>query len=100
MFRTLHNLQALRGAACLSVIVYHIWIWGKAWYDASTPILQEVRWFGNGSLDVFFVLSGFLIPYTQAGQIGKPSEAPRFLLRRLWRVYPAYWVILACAVAG
>lgn len=96
MGRTFHNLQALRGAACLTVIWFHVTDWERQ-YGVRTPLFEQVRWVGTGCVDVFFALSGFLIPYSQAGRMGRPAAGPVFLLRRLWRIFPTYWAILAAS---
>lgn len=99
MGRTLHNLQALRGVACLLVVWLHAAEWERE-YGVRTPVFREIKWFGNAGVDLFFVLSGFIITYTQAGHFGRPRAIPGYLVRRLWRIYPTYWVVLlASAVA-
>jgi peptidoglycan/LPS O-acetylase OafA/YrhL len=51
-------------------------------------------WIG---VDVFFVLSGFLVSgllfreYARTGAI----DAKTFLIRRAWKIYPAFWVMIA-----
>ncbi len=58
--------------------------------------------FGAAGVDIFFVLSGFLMLYTNAPQFGKDGAWRIFLLRRVVRIVPLYWlctliVILAYA---
>lgn len=98
---TLHNLQALRGLACLLVVFYHAagWeclIWSK-WY-----VLTPVRWVGYAGVDLFFVLSGFIIAWTHVDQLGDGKKLPRYLLRRAWRIYPVLWAsaVVAAVVAN
>ena len=82
MSRTLSNLQALRGIACLLVVWLHVAVWERE-YGVRTPLLREVKWFGSAGVDLFFVLSGFIITYTQAAHFSDPflrkehSLAPR-----------------------
>jgi peptidoglycan/LPS O-acetylase OafA/YrhL len=97
--QTYHNLQALRGAACLAVIWLHLWHWERD-YGVSTPLFEHVRWFGTAGVDVFFALSGFLMAYTQAGRAGRARAVPGFVFRRLWRVLPAYWVVLSVSAVA
>src|SRR5687768_11681774 len=96
MNQTLHNLQALRGAAALVVVWFHLWGWEGA-YGRSTPVFDQVRWFGFAGVDFFVALSGFIIVYTQARHLGRPSAVPGYLFRRLWRVYPTFWVAMILA---
>jgi exopolysaccharide production protein ExoZ len=72
----LHNLQALRAAAALAVVYFH------ATSEAGLNLSFNI---GAHGVDVFFVISGFIISYIAA-------HAPeRFFLRRLIRVVPFYW---------
>src|SRR5436853_190491 len=57
----LHNLQALRGAACLVVVLYHaLALWGPD--GVVKPLQVPVQCFDFGAVDVFFLLPrrGFL----------------------------------------
>jgi exopolysaccharide production protein ExoZ len=60
------------------------------------------RWlheFGGSGVDIFFVISGFIMMITQSDMGGKKREysARQFLMRRLLRVVPLYWVLTALA---
>ena len=93
MKQTLHSLQALRGVAVLLVVWFHLWGW-ESNYGLSTPIFDQVRWFGFAGVDLFFALSGFVIAHTQSHHLGRPRAVPGYLFRRLWRIYPTFWVAL------
>lgn len=60
-------------------------------------------WIGPAGVDLFFVISGFIICYTaaKAGRedIAPISAATRFGIKRLFRVYPVYWAVLALSFA-
>jgi peptidoglycan/LPS O-acetylase OafA/YrhL len=92
----IHNLTALRGAACLVVVFAHLHGWDVA-FGVDTPVFREVRWVGVGCLDLFFVLSGFIITATNHRHFGRPAAVPGYLFRRVWRVYPTYWAAMALA---
>ena len=93
MRKSFDNLQAARGIACLSVVIYHIAIWEAA-YGISTPLLRAIRWFGFAGVDLFFVLSGFIITYAHWDQLGHRHVVPKYLFRRAWRIYPTYLFVL------
>jgi peptidoglycan/LPS O-acetylase OafA/YrhL len=93
-----HNLQALRGVACLMVVLFHLGNYEKL-FGVRTPLFREIQWFGFAGVDLFFVLSGFLIASANRKYLGRPAAVPGFLFRRFWRIYPMYWVALAVAVA-
>lgn len=67
------NLQALRAFAALSVVYLHAAI--------TTPFAV-----GNFGVDVFFVISGFIMSHVCA------TDPSRFIARRLARIVPLYWL--------
>jgi peptidoglycan/LPS O-acetylase OafA/YrhL len=87
----LPGLDLLRALAIGWVLLYHASLWGLA------PRQNPLVGFGWMGVDLFFVLSGFLI----AGQLLRPfarGQRPsygRFLTRRALRTLPAYLVIVA-----
>lgn len=83
----LENLQALRGVAALLVVVAHI-----GGIGLSNPALLGFP-FAQGviGVDIFFVLSGFVMALKADEAWGKGGV---FLLRRAWRIYPVYWAAL------
>lgn len=95
-------LTGLRGVAALWVFLYHAWVFSQprlmlvnlAGTTLDFTPLFSIGWVG---VDIFFVLSGFLIsmPYVRAGfgRTVSPSTVS-FLRRRVLRVFPAYWVQL------
>jgi peptidoglycan/LPS O-acetylase OafA/YrhL len=80
-------LDSLRGIAALSVVFFHI-----SWMNP-TESLGYVR---NSYLmvDVFFVLSGFVIFYAYHNKLGTLAEERRFLWLRFWRLYPLHFAFL------
>lgn len=90
MRETLRGLQALRGVACLLVVFYHLHQ-NEAKFGIGMPYLGPFRWFGYAGVDLFFVISGFVIAHAHRGRLGQPRLVPGYLARRAWRVYPAYW---------
>ncbi|ARP92223.1 hypothetical protein CAL14_19650 [Bordetella genomosp. 9] len=81
-------LQLLRGVAALMVVVFH----ARTYVSELSPN-EPLRWvtdpFSTG-IDLFFVISGFVMVYTtQSEQSRKPSD---FFVKRLSRIVPAYIV--------
>ncbi len=97
MRTTLHNLQGLRGIACLLVLGIHLGGW-ESQFGIAREFLRPFLWFGYGGVDLFFVISGFIIAYSQADSFGKPRAIPGYLFRRFWRVYPLFWIMMLIAV--
>jgi exopolysaccharide production protein ExoZ len=83
------SLQALRAFAAIMVVVYHAQALCHKY--AAGPSLTEGILGESGSygVDLFFVLSGFVILLT----VHKTDSGPGgFLLRRLIRIVPLYWL--------
>jgi exopolysaccharide production protein ExoZ len=76
------SIQYLRGLAALSVLVTHALQWPLT--EMNMALLKT----GRLGVDVFFVISGFIIT-TIAGD--GPINPKQFLVRRAFRILPAYW---------
>jgi exopolysaccharide production protein ExoZ len=69
------------------------------------PNIAWVHHFLFAGVDVFFVISGFLITTTALAQrrapawSGRVSISARFFAKRFLRIFPVYWVVLICSVA-
>lgn len=59
--------------------------------------MKEVAWLGNFGVDVFFVISGFIMIYAHFDDFGKSGASQRFLFKRLVRIVPNYWFLTAVA---
>jgi peptidoglycan/LPS O-acetylase OafA/YrhL len=84
------GLDLLRALAIVVVVIYHAGIMGF-------PLTGRVHRFGWIGVDLFFVLSGYLI----GGQLlaplvhGQRLNFGTFFARRVLRIMPAYFVVLA-----
>ena len=84
----LNNIQVLRALAALNVVVFHI-IGNSISYGQPTSLDILDGW-GACGVDVFFVISGFVMAYTQARKRKPPLE---FLKDRVRRIVPIYWLL-------
>jgi exopolysaccharide production protein ExoZ len=50
---------------------------------------------GAAGVDLFFIISGFIIVYASEPLFGKPAGPQVFFLRRLIRIAPLYWTVTA-----
>jgi peptidoglycan/LPS O-acetylase OafA/YrhL len=88
----LFGLDTLRALAIVVVMLYHLTIFGEL-----PRRILPVTYFGSMGVDLFFVLSGFLIgqqalkPYLT----GQRLSITEFYRRRAYRILPAYLVVLA-----
>lgn len=95
------SLQLLRAFAALSVLWFHasraVTVASDGRFDFAAPWLvhyEALRDFGAVGVDIFFVLSGFLMTHI-AGQLTPGvRSARRFVIRRFWRIWPAYALVM------
>lgn len=90
--RRLPGLDVLRAAAIVWVMLFHSWIVGGL--NASFSLVQTTGWMG---VDLFFVLSGYLIGRQLLRPLSRvePLAFKAFYVRRSYRVLPAYSAVLA-----
>lgn len=84
------ELDGIRGVAILLVLVFH--------FGASTlprGVIRDVATLGWSGVDLFFVLSGFLITGILLDTAGAPGYYRSFYARRMLRTFPLYFVYLA-----
>lgn len=96
----LEVLDCLRGAAALWVVIYHFTQNGASLhgYPADNP-LKTLGTYGYLGVYVFFVISGFVIPWSLQRSDYQLSGCGRFLLKRLLRLHPLYLLSAACMIA-
>jgi exopolysaccharide production protein ExoZ len=68
-------------------------------YLAGPAVAPAACLYGMAGVDLYFVLSGFIITTMCLGRFGRPGEAGRFLKRRVLRIYPTYWVWCTAVLA-
>lgn len=85
------NIQALRGVAVISVVLFHLAVIEKK-YGGTKTFLPDFFNFGMFGVDLFFVISGFVMIAITRGRYQNTKQAIRFLYHRVSRIYPTYWV--------
>jgi exopolysaccharide production protein ExoZ len=92
--RVFTGIQAMRGIAALSVVCGHA---VSARPDMVGPGLAKgaLTILASG-VDIFFVISGFIIASTAAAQ----RDPWNFVFRRAVRIFPVYWLVLAAALVS
>ncbi|HDS1039211.1 TPA: acyltransferase [Stenotrophomonas maltophilia] len=91
------SLQVLRGIAALAVVVFHL-RGVEVKYLPGAGILDGIGRYADAGVDLFFVLSGFVMTTITAGREGGMAAAGSFLARRAWRVLPPYWIFTTVVV--
>ncbi|MCK1396146.1 acyltransferase [Bradyrhizobium sp. 1] len=82
----IRNLQALRAVAAYMVVIYHFLGQQVSQLYPETRMLS----FGAAGVDIFFVISGFIMVVTTMKRESTPSD---FLSHRIARIGPVYWVV-------
>ena len=87
----LSSLQGLRALAALAVFMFHLVPYVEVAGAGLFPE-QVYRW-GYAGVDIFFVLSGFVLTLSAASGRGH-QVAIKFYTLRIWRIYSGYWPFL------
>ena len=92
------SIDVLRLVACLLVLGRH-----ADWPEFTGPHAPFFEaWYTGGwvGVDLFFVLSGFLIGGLLFAELKRTGSirVGRFLIRRGWKIYPAFYVMIAFTV--
>lgn len=103
---SLPALDGIRALAVIGIFARHAWgLTGSYRAVISLPggdidLSSIVVMMSNG-VDLFFVLSGFLLARSFISADARRAPAPdlrRYFRQRLFRIVPAYWVVLACLI--
>lgn len=95
------ELDALRGLAAISVFLSH----ASGLVDPPAALVGienspvHVLWEGAAAVDLFFVLSGFVLALPYVSREPRPLRYDVFLIKRIFRLYPAYWVAVLFGLA-
>jgi peptidoglycan/LPS O-acetylase OafA/YrhL len=84
----LSNLDVFRAVAALAVCFHHF---NREALTGST-VFSRVAEYGNFGVDIFFVISGYVIPLALLRRNFRIGESAIFLKARFLRLYPAYLV--------
>lgn len=92
------ELDFIRGVAILLVLVFHYRLYNLL---IESPFLNRIEGFGWIGVDVFFVLSGFLVGGLMMKEWARTGNVDtwRFLKRRAFKIWPAYYAFLFIVAA-
>ncbi|MDE9457916.1 acyltransferase family protein [Xenorhabdus bovienii] len=87
--KEINSIQMLRGIAAILVLLFHYR------YEPSTEFPNSIYNFFNGSIgvDLFFVISGFIIYHVSKDSPNGLKPAYKFIIKRMVRVLPPYYII-------
>ena len=91
--RQIPPLTGVRGVACLWVLAFHAYLLLK---DSGVMGEQDLLFRGYLGVDLFFVLSGFVLAMTHGAKLSRfdTTAAYRFFVGRAFRILPLHWTIL------
>lgn len=91
--RRLQGVQVLRGLAAVAVALFHASLTlAQPKYGGRIAFGGWMGW-GDVGVDVFFILSGFIILHAHRADIGQPKRWAHYIYRRASRIYPIYWIL-------
>jgi exopolysaccharide production protein ExoZ len=93
--KTLFTVQGLRAVAAASVMLYHVlyMLVHNAGYSFHFPNV------GAAGVDLFFLISGFIMIYTHFDDFRETGASASFMRRRVIRIVPLYWLATTATVA-
>ncbi len=96
------ELDSLRGLAALAVFFSHalsmINLKDRPYASLIEKSVLHIFWDGSAAVVLFFVLSGFVLALPYVGEKEKPVDFIPFIIRRIFRIYPAYYAALAISI--
>ena len=88
------EIDALRGAAALAVVLFHVTArFGELYPQPSQPLVSFPD--GHYGVNLFFIISGFVIFMT----LERTRCTSDFVVSRFSRLFPAYWAAIAMTFA-
>ena len=97
--RHLPALDGIRGFAVAALFAIHTFAQSQP-TNAFETVLAKLSGLGVYSIDIFFVLSGFLITGILLDSKSKPRFFSNFLVRRALRIFPLYYAVLLIIFVG
>ena len=91
----LRSVQAMRGLAAVMVLVLHATEVGTERFGSR----HQNWWAGAAGVDIFFVISGYVMSLSSSRLVRRQGGAMQFMKRRLERIVPIYWITTTVKVA-
>ena len=93
LLKSYTSVQALRAIAALSVVAFHVS--ENIERTSGEAVAGGLFRKGFAGVDLFFVVSGFIIVHTCRHYTGHPEALLPYFSRRFFRIFPLYWLSLA-----
>jgi exopolysaccharide production protein ExoZ len=92
--KKLDSIEILRGVAALIVVVHHLFGLLNEQHNFGRNLLWNLSSPGHCGVDIFFVLSGFVIAFSNQKEAPSARGVSAYLLRRATRIYPLFWIAM------
>ncbi len=92
----IHTIDGLRGLAALSVALFHLTRHGD--FLPTVPVLTWALGYSWAGIQIFFVISGFILPWSLYRANYGIGRYGRFLAKRLVRIDPPYLVVVCLII--
>lgn len=92
-------VQSLRFFAAALVLCYHLELRLDGLSQRSHHAFPHIGFSGRLGVDIFFVISGFIMTWLSYEKFGRPGAPRQFALDRLTRIVPLYWIFTAVEIS-
>ncbi|OGT45981.1 MAG: hypothetical protein A3E82_07625 [Gammaproteobacteria bacterium RIFCSPHIGHO2_12_FULL_38_11] len=93
--KKLTNIQMLRAFAAIHVVILHVLAVANVYHFSTFDTSSPIQNWGKCGVDIFFVISGFIMVYVQYYKKYSPTK---FIVNRFIRILPLYWVLTAAVI--
>jgi exopolysaccharide production protein ExoZ len=93
----IESIQFLRGIAAFAVVIFHACLLSVDY--AGGIVYQPGLVIGKAGVDLFFVISGFVMISSTYDRFDDPSIQIRFIIQRVSRIFPPYWILSTAVLA-
>jgi exopolysaccharide production protein ExoZ len=92
--RHFSSIQILRGMAALAVVLFHVSDMLIQYTDKHGVFCRFASMWHTGAagVDLFFIISGFVMVQSTQGRFQQIGSSKEFMLRRFIRIVPLYWL--------
>lgn len=88
--RKIPSVQVLRAVAVILVVYTHVLM---ELYNSAQAQFYHLRFWGGIGVDLFFIISGFIMTTILPNYVGETDSAKDFIIKRAIRILPLYWLL-------
>ena len=84
--------------AALMVVLFHLKVYTLPVVLGNDAPVWAGLSMGYAGVEIFFVLSGFIMVFVHGGEFGQADRVGAFLRKRVVRIYPLLWIMLGMTI--